>query len=383
MGDAVNDNSIEEELTAFRDSIRRFLAREVTPHLDEFRSRQRVPLETWRKAGDAGLLGASIPAEYGGSGGDFRHEVVIMEELGRIGFLDFGIPLHNGIVAPYITRYGSPEQKARWLPKLVSGEMVGAIAMTEPGTGSDLQAIRTRASRTGNRYVLDGQKTFITNGQNANLVIVAAKTDPDAGARGVTLFVVETDAAEGFRRGRNLRKIGLHGQDTSELFFDSVSLAPESLIGESENRGFYQLMEQLPQERLIIAVQALAAAEAALALTVDYTRQRTAFGKPILEFQNSRFVLAEAKTELTIGRTFIEDCVDKLLRSELDATTAAMAKWWCSQKQNEIADACLQLFGGYGYMAEYPISHMWADARVQKIYGGTNEIMKELIARTL
>lgn len=375
--------AIGEELEAFRQSVRKFLEREVAPNLDAYRTAQRVPRDVWLKAGEAGLLGASIPAEYGGSGGDFRHEVVIMEELSRIAFLDFGIPLHNAIVAPYITRYCSEDQKRRWLPKFVTGEIIGAIAMTEPGTGSDLQAIRTRAQKDGNRYVLDGQKTFITNGQNANLVIVAAKTDPQAGSRGVSLLAVETEEVDGFRRGRNLKKIGLHGQDTSELFFDSVSLAPESLIGEAENRGFYQLMEQLPQERLIIAVQALAAAEAALATTVDYTKQRTAFGKAVFDFQNSRFVLAEAKTELTIGRAFIEQCVDKLLREELDATTAAMAKWWCAQKQNEIADACLQLFGGYGYMDEYPISHMWADARVQKIYGGTNEIMKELIARSL
>lgn len=379
----MTEMSIEEELETFRTSVRRFLADEVTPRLDEFRTQRRVPLETWRRAGEAGLLGASIPAEYGGSGGDFRHEVVIIQELGRIGFLDFGVPLHNGIVAPYITRYGSEEQKARWLPRLASGEMIGALAMTEPGTGSDLQAIRTTARREGNRYVLEGQKTFITNGQNANLVIVAAKTEPNGGSRGVSLLVVETDNAEGFRRGRNLKKIGLHGQDTSELFFDGVSLPPDRLIGNSENQGFYQMMEQLPQERLIIAVQALAAAEAALAVTVDYTKQRTAFGKQVIEFQNSRFVMAEAKTELTIGQAFLELCVRKLLRGELDATTAAMAKWWCAQKQNEIADACLQLFGGYGYMEEYPISHMWADARVQKIYGGTNEIMKELIARTL
>lgn len=377
------DSEINGELEAFRDSVKKFLAREVVPNMDRFREERRVSPETWRKAGEMGLLGVSIPEEYGGAGGDFRHEAVVMEELGAIGFLDFGIPLHNAIVAPYITRYGSDEQKAKWLPKLASGEMIGAIAMTEPGTGSDLQAIRTKARREGNRFVLDGQKTFITNGQNANLIIVAAKTDQEAGARGVSLFVVETEAVEGFRRGRNLKKIGLHGQDTSELFFDSVSLPPESLIGDGENRGFYQLMEQLPQERLIIAVQALAAAEAALAVTVAYTKERTAFGKRILDFQNTRFVLAEARTELTIGRAFIDDCVEKLLREELDATTAAMAKWWCTQKQNEIADACLQLFGGYGYMEEYPISHMWADARVQKIYGGTNEIMKELIARTL
>ncbi|GGA78984.1 acyl-CoA dehydrogenase [Nitratireductor aestuarii] len=376
-------NALTEELEAFRRTVRRFLAEEVAPNVQQYRSQRRVPPEVWKKAGDVGLLGVSIPAEYGGIGGEFRHEIVIMEELARIAFFDFGVPLHNAIVAPYITRYGSEEQKQKWLPRLTSGEMIGAIAMTEPGTGSDLQGIRTKAERSGNGFVLNGQKTFITNGQNANLIIVAAKTDPSAGSKGTSLFIVETENVAGFRRGRNLEKIGFHGQDTSELFFDNVALPADALLGDSENRGFYQLMEQLPQERLLIAVQALAAAETALETTIDYVKQRKAFGKAVLDFQNTRFVLAEAKTELTIGKAFVAECIEKLGREELDATTAAMAKWWCTQKQCEIIDECLQLHGGYGYMAEYPIAHMWADARVQKIYGGTNEIMKDLIARTL
>jgi acyl-CoA dehydrogenase len=372
-----------EELTTFRATVRRFFEREVAPNMALWRRERCVPRETWLKAGEAGLLGLSIPEEYGGAGGNFRHEAVVIEERGRIGFPDFAIPLHNAIVAPYIVHYGSQEQKQRWLPQLATGEMIGAIAMTEPGTGSDLQSIRTSARRDGNGYRLSGQKTFITNGQNANLVLVAAKTDPAGGARGISLFGVDTDKAEGFRRGRNLEKVGFHAQDTSELFFDEVALDGTNLVGAEENQGFYQLMAQLPQERLIIAVQAVAALEAAIAATVEYTKQRKAFGKAIIDFQNSRFVLAEAVTETRIARVFVDDCTSKLVAGTLDATTAAMAKYWTTDKQNEIIDRCLQLFGGYGYMAEYPISQMWADARVQKIYGGTNEIMKELIARSL
>jgi long-chain-acyl-CoA dehydrogenase len=372
-----------EELTTFRATVRRFFEREVAPNMALWRRERCVPRETWLKAGEAGLLGLSIPEEYGGAGGNFRHEAVVIEELGRIGFPDFAIPLHNAIVAPYIVHYGSQEQKQRWLPQLATGEMIGAIAMTEPGTGSDLQSIRTSARRDGNGYRLSGQKTFITNGQNANLVLVAAKTDPAGGARGISLFGVDTDKAEGFRRGRNLEKVGFHAQDTSELFFDEVALDGTNLVGAEENQGFYQLMAQLPQERLIIAVQAVAALEAAIAATVEYTKHRKAFGEAIIDFQNSRFVLAEAVTETRIARVFVDDCTSKLVAGTLDATTAAMAKYWTTDKQNEIIDRCLQLFGGYGYMAEYPISQMWADARVQKIYGGTNEIMKELIARSL
>ena len=372
-----------EELEAFRKTVRRFLEREVAPFADEWRENRRVPPGAWHKAGAAGLLGVSIPIEHGGAGGNFRHEAVIIEELARIGFLDFGIPLHNGIVAPYIVHYGTAEQKRAWLPKLATGEMIGAIAMTEPSTGSDLQAIRTRASKDSAGYRLNGQKTFITNGQNANFIIVAAKTNQDPSAKGVSLLALETDDLRGFRRGRNLKKVGFHAQDTSELFFDDVSIPLGHLLGSKENQGFYQLMAQLPQERLIIALQGVAAMEAALPLTIDYAKQRTAFGKRLLEFQNSRFVLAECATETRIARIFVNDCIEKLLAGELDATTAAMAKYWATDRQGEIMDRCLQLFGGYGYMAEYPISNMWVDARLQRIYGGTNEIMKELIARSL
>jgi acyl-CoA dehydrogenase len=373
----------KEQLEAFRATVRRFLDREVVPNMREWRKQGQVPREAWLMAGRAGLLGVSIPDQYGGAGGDFRHEIVIIEELGRIGFYDFAIPLHSAIVAPYIVHYGSDEQKQRWLPKFASGEIIGAIAMTEPGAGSDLQAIQTRARRVTNGYRLSGQKIFVSNGQTANLILIAAKTARAVGAKGMSLFALETEGAEGFRRGRNLEKIGNHAQDTSELFFDEVHLEVSNLIGTEENSGFYQLMAQLPQERLIIAVQAVAAMETAIAATVEYTKQRKAFGTRILDFQNSRFTLAECTTEAAIARVFVEDCTSKLLAGTLNGTTAAMAKYWTTDKQSEIMDRCLQLFGGYGCMAEYPISQMWADARVHRIYGGTNEIMKELISRSI
>ena len=299
------------------------------------------------------------------------------------GFDHFGIALHSAIVAPYIKHYGSQEQKERWLPKLASGEMIGAIAMTEPGAGSDLQAIRTSAVRDGNHYRISGAKTFITNGQLANLIIVVAKTDPAAGSKGVSLFVLETDGADGFRRGRNLDKLGFKGNDTSELFFDDVRVPADALLGPEEGRGFYQLMEQLPQERLLVAVQAMAAIERALALTLDYVKERQAFGKRILDFQNTQFKLAELKTEATIGQVFVNDCIARHVAGELDGTTASMAKYWTTDLQTKVTDQCLQFFGGYGYMNEYPISRLYADARVQRIYAGTNEIMKVLIARSL
>jgi acyl-CoA dehydrogenase len=377
------DGVLAEELEIFRDAVRRFLAREIVPNRERFLAERKVGPEAWRKAGEAGLLCASIPEEYGGAGGDFRHEAVIIEELARVNFLDFGVPLHNGIIAPYIHRYGTEEQKKRWLPKLATGELIAAIAMSEPGAGSDLQAVRTTARRDGNQYVVNGQKTFISNGQIANLVVVVTKTDPSKGAKGVSLVVVETEEAEGFRRGRNLEKVGLKGQDTSELFFDEVRIPTANLLGTEENQGFVQLMEQLPQERLIIAVQAVGAMEAAIEETLRYVKERQAFGKKIIEFQNTRFTLAEAKTKARIARVFVERCIELLLAGKLDVETAAMAKWWTTDQQCDIADECLQLFGGYGYMMEYPIARMWADARVQKIYGGTNEIMKELIARGL
>jgi acyl-CoA dehydrogenase len=337
----------------------------------------------WAKAGGAGLLCASIPEAYGGAGGSFAHEAVINREIALAGLDCFGAPLHSGIVAPYILHYGTEEQKQRWLPGLASGELVGAIAMSEPGTGSDLQGVRTSAKKSGNGYVLNGSKTFITNGQHANLIIVVAKTDPAQGAKGVSLMVVESEGAAGFRRGRKLRKLGLDWADTSELFFEEVRLPAESLLGTEEGQGFAQLMTELPQERLIVAVHAVAMMERALALTIDYVKQRSAFGKKIIEFQNTQFELAECKTEATIAKVFLDHCIERHLGGALDTTTASMAKYWMTDQQNKIIDRCLQLFGGYGYMDEYPISRMYRDARVQRIYAGTNEIMKLLIARSL
>ncbi len=353
------------------------------PRYDEFEKNEMVDRASWEKAGAAGLLCASMPEKYGGMGGDYRHEVVLMEQLGRHGADHWGVSLHNAIVAPYITHYGTEEQKQRWLPKLATGELIGAIAMTEPGAGSDLQGIKTTARRDGNGYVVNGSKTFITNGQLANLIIVVAKTDPSQGAKGTSLVIVETDGAEGFERGRNLHKIGMEGNDTSELFFNDVRIPADNLLGTDEGRGFYQLMEQLPQERLNIAVQGLAVIEAALEQTIAYVKERRAFGKAIIEYQNTQFELAECKTEATIGRVFHDNCIERHLKHELDTTTASMAKYWMTDLQNKIVDRCLQLFGGYGFMDEYPISRMYRDARVQRIYAGTNEIMKVVIARSL
>jgi acyl-CoA dehydrogenase len=324
-----------------------------------------------------------MPERYGGAGGTFAHEAVIAIEANRAGVSGLGIPLHNAIVAPYILNYGSEEQKRRWLPGMASSELIGAIAMSEPAAGSDLQGIRTTATRKGNGYVLNGQKTFITNGQLANLIIVVAKTEPALGAKGISLFVVETDTLEGFRRGRNLDKIGLKANDTSELFFDHVEVPASSLLGTEEGQGFFMLMDQLPQERLLIALHAVGRIESALEVTIDYVKSRTAFGKPIIEFQNTQFELAECKTEATIGRVFVDHCIVRHLDRALDTATASMAKYWMTDLQCRIIDRCLQLHGGYGYMNEYPIARMFRDARVERIYGGTNEIMKLLIARTL
>jgi acyl-CoA dehydrogenase len=372
-----------EDLVMLEEQARRFIASEFTPHLDRWHEAGAYERDVWTKAGGAGLLCAMIPEEYGGAGGTFAHEAVISRELSLSGFDSFGAPLHSGIVAPYILRYGSEEQKNRWLPKLCTGEMVGAIAMTEPGTGSDLQGVRTKAEKSGNGYVLNGAKTFITNGQHANLIVVVAKTDPKAGSKGVSLMVVETDDAPGFRRGRKLKKLGLDAADTSELFFDDVKLPAENLLGTEEGQGFYQLMKDLPQERLIVAVNAIAMMERALALTIDYVKQRQAFGKKIIEFQNTQFVLAECKTEVTIAKVFHDYCIGLHLEGKLDTVTASMAKYKLSDTLGQVIDRCLQLFGGYGFMDEYPISRLYRDARVLRIYAGTNEIMKLLIARSL
>jgi acyl-CoA dehydrogenase len=372
-----------EDLVMLEEQARRYVADQFTPRVDAWHEKGMYPREVWKQAGAAGLLCASMPEEYGGSGGSYAHEAVINREFSLGGFDSFGAPLHSGIVAPYILHYGTEEQKKRWLPKLATGEMVGAIAMTEPGTGSDLQGVKTKAEKSGNGYVLNGAKTFITNGQHANLVIVVAKTDPKAGSKGVSLLVVETDAAAGFRRGRKLKKLGMDSADTSELFFDDVKLPAEALLGSEEGQGFYQLMQELPQERLLVAGHAVAMMERALALTIDYVKQRQAFGKKIIEFQNTQFELAECKTEVTIAKVFHDYCLGLHIEGKLDTVTASMAKYKLTDIQAKVIDRCLQLFGGYGYMDEYPISRLYRDARVLRIYAGTNEIMKLLIARSL
>lgn len=372
-----------EELDTFRDQFRKFLAKDLLPHAEKWREQKLVDRSAWRALGEMGALLPSVPEAYGGLGASFAYDAAVLDDLeSTVPELTTGVSVHSAIVAHYIVNYGSEEQKKRWLPKMASGEMVGAIAMTEPGTGSDLQAVKTTAKKQGNSYVINGQKTFITNGQAADLVIVVARTGAP-GAKGISLIVVETAGAEGYRRGRNLDKIGLHASDTSELFFDNVTVPPENLLGNEEGSGFVQLMQQLPQERLSLAIGAVASMERAVKITAEYTKQRTAFGKPLIEFQNTAFTLAERKTEAMIARVFVDWCVDRLVAGDLDTVTASMAKWWCSQKQVETADECLQLHGGYGYMQEYPISRMFIDSRIQKIYGGTNEIMKVLIARSL
>ena len=372
-----------EDLVLLEDQARRFMAAEFAPHVERWNEDHLYPREVWSKAGQAGLLCAGIPEEYGGAGGTFAHEAVIDREFSLAGLDAFGAPLHSGIVAPYILRYGTEEQKKRWLPRLATGEFIGAIAMSEPGIGSDLQAVRTTAVKKGNGYLLNGSKTFITNGQHANLIIVVAKTDPKERAKGVSLMVVETDDASGFRRGRRLKKLGLDAADTSELFFEDVMLPAENLLGTQEGQGFAQLMSDLPQERLIVAVHAMAMIERALRLTIDYVKERQAFGKKVIEFQNTQFVLAECKTEATLAKVFLDHCIGEHVAGKLDTMTASMAKYWITDTQGKIIDRCLQLFGGYGYMEEYPISRMYRDARVMRIYAGTNEIMKVLIARSL
>jgi acyl-CoA dehydrogenase len=372
-----------EDVGMLYDMASKFLEAEIEPHYDEFEKAEIFDRESWQKAGANGLLCASMPEEYGGSGGTFAHESAIIEAISHVGVDGFGIALHNSIVAPYILHYGSEEQKKKWLPKMASGELIGAIAMTEPGAGSDLQGVKTRAEKDGNQYRINGSKTFITNGQLANLIIVVTKTDPAKGAKGTSLIVVETDEVEGFERGRNLDKIGLKSNDTSELFFNDVRVPTSNLLGHEEGQGFVQLMQQLPQERLQIGTTAISMAERALALTIDYVKERKAFGKTILDFQNTQFKLAELKTEVTIGRVFYNNCVERHINGGLDPVTASMAKYWLSDLQGKVVDECLQLHGGYGYMNEYPIARMYRDARVQRIYGGTNEIMKLLIARSL
>jgi alkylation response protein AidB-like acyl-CoA dehydrogenase len=369
-----------EEHTAFRDLARSFAEKHFVPHHDRWEREGIVDRELWTRAGEAGLLGTDIPVEYGGGGQlDFRFNAVLDEELVRVGASGVGFGLHNDVVGPYLRELSTEEQKQRWLPGFCSGEIITAIAMSEPAAGSDLAGIKTGARRDGDSYVLNGSKTFITNGIHADLVIVVAKTDPDKGAHGISLLIVERGMA-GFERGRNLDKVGLKAQDTAELFFDDVRIPAENLLG-AQDQGFYHLMQMLPQERLSIAVAAVAACEKMVEMTVDYVKGRTAFGRPIGSFQNTRFTMAELATETTIARTFVNHCVAEHLEGRLTVSDAAMAKWWTTELQNKVADRCLQMHGGYGYMNEYPISKAWRDSRVQSIYGGSTEIMKEIIGR--
>ncbi|MDK3017208.1 acyl-CoA dehydrogenase family protein [Pseudodonghicola flavimaris] len=372
----------EEEHRMFADAVGRFYDAELVPNMDRWVDQGMVDRDFWTRAGEAGIMSGAISEDFGGAGGGIGFDAITVYEQGARGDCGWGFSIQS-IVMHYLVAFATEEQKQRWLPKLVTGEMVGAIAMTEPGTGSDLQAVRTTAEKDGNSYRLNGSKTFITNGHTADLIIVVAKTDKTAGAKGVSLIALETEGAEGFRRGRNLKKLGMKANDTAELFFEDVKVPMTNLLGGEEGQGFYQLMRQLPWERLLIALTALGTIDFAIAETVKYVQERKAFGSRVMDFQNTRFKLAEAKTKAELLRSFVNDCITRLEAGELDAATASMAKYWGSQTQNEVVHECLQLFGGYGFMMEYPIARLYGDSRVQMIYGGTNEIMKELIARSL
>ena len=372
----------DPDLDQYRDTVVRFIEEQMLPGDEAARKQGHVGHALWRKAGETGLLCTDIPEAWGGGGGDFRHEAVLYEEMARRSLTGMNSSVHS-IVAHYFLNHGTEEQKQRYLPRMARGEIVGAIAMTEPGTGSDLQGIRTRAVRDGDHYVINGAKTFISNGFLAGVVLVVCKTDPNKGAAGTSILIVDTDNCPGYRVGRVLDKMGLKAQDTSELFFDDVRVPADRLLGGVEGKGFYQLMADLPYERLIIGLTALAAMEGAYEATLAYVRERKAFGQAIADFQNTRFKLAEVATEIQVGRAFMDRCIEALVAGQLDTATASMAKLWGSEAQGRVIDTCLQLFGGYGYMNEYLIARMYADARIQRIYGGTSEIMKEIVGRSL
>lgn len=374
----------DDELEAVRGLARTYFEKEVAPNEEKHAEQGHPDRALYARAGELGLLGMTIPEEYGGGGGTFANLAVLIQEQIRSGADSMGFAVSEGIVAHYLLAYSSEEQKKRWLPRMCGGEWVGSIAMTEPGTGSDLQSIATRAERAGDHYLVSGTKTFISNGHLCDLIIIAVKTDTSQGAGGISLLVAEVDDdTPGFTRGRILKKVGQKGQDTSELFFDELCVPVGNVLGGQEGLGFYQLMEQLPQERLITAVIAQAVTEAAVAVTLDYTKQREAFGKPLFSMQNTRFELAECATIARVNATFLDDCVERHLRGELDAATASMAKYWITDRTGEVVDRCQQLFGGYGYCLEYPIARMYANNRVLRVLAGANEVMKELIARSL
>jgi acyl-CoA dehydrogenase len=371
-----------EDQRLLRTHAASFFRKEATPHQERWAEQHHVDREFWTKTGAAGLLCLELPEQYGGGDGNFGHEAVVTNELTLAGDSAFGFGVHSTICAHYILAFGTDEQKARWLPRVTTGEAVLAIAMTEPGTGSDLQAVRTTAVRDGDDYLVNGSKTFISNGTHCDLLIIVAKTDPSQGAKGISLLVAETEDSPGFERGRVLKKIGQHGQDTRELSFTDMRVPVQNLIGGVDGQGFLQLMKQLPRERLSIALAGVAMAEAAVVEAVNYAKERQAFGQPILDYQNTKFVLAECKADVLAGKTLMDHCVQLCIDGTLDAATASMAKLWATEMQCKVVDKCLQIFGGYGYMMEYPIAQMYAAARVQRIYGGTNEIMKELIGRS-
>jgi acyl-CoA dehydrogenase len=372
---------MNDDLRMFRKTVRQFIQESFTPHQARWRDEHHPDAGAWTKAGAIGMLLPDVPQELGGGGGTFAHEAIVLEELARVG-VHFGSSVQS-IVARYIHSYGSAEQKRNWLPRMARGEVVGAVAMTEPAAGSDLQGIRTVARKEGDHYVINGSKTFITNGQQAGVICIVVKTDPKAsGPRGISIILVESGLA-GYRVGRPLEKVGRHGQDVCELYFEDMRVPTSNLLGPAEGRGFFQMMDQLPYERLSVALAAVAVAERAVDITAEYVKERVAFGKPLLDLQNTRMKLAECKTAAHVGRVFVDDCIKRFIAGQLDPVTAAMAKYWLTEKEFQIVDECVQLHGGYGYMIEYPIARMWTDCRVQRIYAGTNEVMKEMIAWSL